>query len=106
MNFLAHWYLMALHNPYDTLWNVVGFGGQGVFTARMLLQWLKSEQEGHSVVPAAFWYCSFLGGLTLFLYAVHLQAWPLVLGQGFPLPIYARNIWMIHRDQRNASAAT
>ena len=35
----------------------------------------------------------------LFSYAVHLQAWPLVLGQGLPLPIYARNIWMIYRDQ-------
>jgi len=104
MNFLAHWYSYALQHPYDSLWNLVGFGGQAVFTVRMLLQWLKSEQEGHSVVPLAFWYCSFLGGLTLFIYAVHLQAWPLVLGQGFPLPIYARNIWMIHRDQARVRA--
>jgi lipid-A-disaccharide synthase-like uncharacterized protein len=105
MNFLAHWYLTAAQHPNDLAWNLVGYGGQAVFSIRMLLQWLKSEQEGHSVVPLAFWYCSFLGGLTLFLYALHLQAWPLVLGQGFPLPIYARNIWMIHRDQKKASAA-
>ena len=41
----------------------------------------------------------------LFLYAVHLQAWPLVLGQGLPLPIYARNIWMIYRDRGRAGPA-
>ena len=100
MSYLTHWYLNALANPYDLLWNVVGFGGQGIFSIRMLIQWWRSEQEGHSVVPIGFWYCSLLGGLVLFLYAVHLQAWPLVLGQGFPLPIYARNLWMIHRDRR------
>ena len=104
MNFLAHWYLTAVQHPYDTLWNVIGFGGQALFSVRMLIQWLKSEQEGHSVIPITFWYCSLIGGLTLFLYAVHLQAWPLVLGQGIPLPIYARNIWMILRDRTKATA--
>ena len=104
MNFLAHWYLAAIQNPYDTLWTVIGFGGQALFSVRMLIQWLKSEQEGHSVIPITFWYCSLIGGLTLLIYAVHLQAWPLVLGQGFPLPIYARNIWMMMRDRAKAAA--
>jgi len=63
---------------------VIGFGGQALFSVRMLIQWLKSEQEGHSVIPVTFWYCSLIGGLTLFIYAVHIQAWPLVAGQGFP----------------------
>lgn len=103
MSYLTHWYLNAVANPYDLLWNVIGFGGQGVFSIRMLIQWWQSEREGHSVVPIGFWYCSLGGGLVLFTYAVHLQAWPLVLGQGFPLPIYARNLWMIHRDRRRAA---
>jgi lipid-A-disaccharide synthase-like uncharacterized protein len=102
MSYLTHWYLNAVANPLDLLWNIVGFGGQAVFSIRMMIQWWRSEQEGHSVVPIGFWYCSLIGGLVLFLYAVHLQAWPLVLGQGFPLPIYARNLWMIHRDQRRS----
>ncbi len=105
MNFLSHLYLSAMAHPYDTLWTVIGFAGQGVFGIRFLIQWLSSEKAGHSVIPLAFWYCSIAGGLTLLLYAVHLQAWPLVLGQGFPLPIYLRNIWMIHRDRRRAAAA-
>ena len=99
MSFLTHLYANAMQNPYDVLWNVIGFGGQSVFVIRMLIQWLQSEKQGHSVVSITFRYCSLFGGLVLFSYAVHLQAWPLVLGQGFPLPIYARNIWMIHRDQ-------
>lgn len=103
MNFLAHLYLSALAHPYDTLWTVIGFGGQAVFSIRMLIQWLQSEKEGHSVVSITFWYCSLFGGLILFLYALHLEAWPLVLGQGFPLLIYARNIWMIRRDRGRAA---
>ena len=29
--FMAHWYSMAIANPYDVLWNVIGFGGQMIF---------------------------------------------------------------------------
>ena len=37
------------------------------------------------------------------VYAIHMQAWPLVMGQALPLPIYARNIWMIYRDRRTVA---
>ena len=99
MGFMAHLYMTLMQHPYDTIWGGFGFLGQAVFGVRFIIQWLKSEQAGHSVIPIAFWYCSLVGGLTLFLYAVHLQAWPLVLGQGLPLPIYLRNLWMIYRDR-------
>jgi lipid-A-disaccharide synthase-like uncharacterized protein len=105
MSYLAHLYANAMQNPYDILWNVIGFGGQAVFGIRMLIQWLSSEKEGHSVIPIAFWYCSLVGGFILFAYAVHLHAWPLVLGQGLPLPIYVRNLWMIYRDRSRLSSA-
>ena len=98
MNYLTHWYATAMQDP-DTMWISIGFLGQALFGLRFIIQWLRSEQEGRSVIPIAFWYCSLIGGLTLFLYAVHLQAWPLVLGQGLPLPIYLRNLWMIYRDR-------
>ena len=99
MSFLTHLYLNAMANPYDTLWTVIGFAGQGVFGVRMLIQWLSSEKQGHSVIPISFWYASLGGGLISFIYAIHQQAWPLVFQQALPLPIYARNIWMIHRDK-------
>ena len=102
--YLAHLYATAAAHPYDVVWNVIGFGGQAVFGVRMLIQWLKSEQEGHSVIPVTFWYCSLIGGLFSFTYVIHQQAWALVLGTGLPLPIYAHNIWMIYRDRRRAAA--
>jgi lipid-A-disaccharide synthase-like uncharacterized protein len=103
MGFMSHLYFNAMQNPYDTLWALFGFLGQAVFGIRFLIQWLKSEQEGHSVIPIAFWYCSLAGALISLAYAVHVRAWPLVLGQALPLPIYARNIWMIYRDRRRAA---
>lgn len=105
MNFMAHLYTMALQNPYDVMWNVIGFGGQGIFGIRFLIQWLRSEKAGHSVIPIAFWYCSLVGGLISFVYALHLQAWPLLFSQGMPLPIYARNVWMIYRDRQRTAIA-
>jgi lipid-A-disaccharide synthase-like uncharacterized protein len=100
MGFMAHWYATLMQHPYDTMWGLIGFLGQAVFGVRFLIQWIKSEQQGHSVIPIAFWYCSLLGGIISFVYAVHMQAWPLVMGQALPLPIYGRNIWMIYRDRR------
>jgi lipid-A-disaccharide synthase-like uncharacterized protein len=97
MNYLTHWYTAATHSP-DMMWISIGFLGQALFGVRFLIQWLKSEQEGRSVIPIAFWYCSLLGATVSLAYALHLRAWPLVMGQAMPLPIYARNLWLIHRE--------
>ena len=103
MNFLTHWYVEALRNP-DLLWTGLGFVGTILFGMRFLVQWISSERKGHSVIPVAFWYFSLIGGTISLFYALHLHAWPLILGQGTPLLIYARNLWMIYRD-RGAKAA-
>ena len=99
MNYLTHLFL----SHTDAVWGGIGFLGQAVFGVRFLIQWLRSEQAGHSVVPLAFWYVSIAGGLISFTYALHLHAWPLVLGQALPLPIYIRNVYMILRDHRRGS---
>ena len=104
MGFLEHLFRLAEQNPYDTLWTGIGFLGQAVFGIRFLIQWLRSEQQGHSVIPIAFWYCSLAGGLISFSYALHIQAWPLLIGQGMPIPIYARNLYMIYRDRARGGA--
>ncbi len=104
MGFLTHLYLLATQHPYDAVWTSIGFVGQAVFGVRFLIQWLRSEQAGHSVVPLAFWYVSVAGGIISLSYAVHLQAWPLVIGQGMPIPIYIRNLYMIHRDKARRAA--
>lgn len=105
MNFLSHLYTLALAHPLDTVWTSIGFLGQAVFGIRFLIQWLRSEQAGHSVVPIAFWYVSLAGGVISLSYALHLHAWPLVLGQALPIPIYARNLYMVLRDRHGGTPA-
>ena len=102
MNYLTHWYATAMQN-LDTFWISIGFLGQALFGVRFLIQWLRSEQAGRSVIPIAFWYCSLFGATVSLAYAIHLRAWPLVMGQAMPLPIYARNLWMIYRDRGKAA---
>ena len=104
MGYLSHWYLTAMQNP-DTVWTGIGFLGQAIFGVRFLIQWVRSEQEGRSVIPIAFWYFSLIGGMISLGYALHLRAWPLILGQSTPLLIYARNLWLIHRERARVRAA-
>ncbi len=99
MGLMTHWYALAVQHPYDTTWTAIGFLGQGVFGARFLIQWLRSEAEGRSVIPIAFWYCSLVGGLISLAYVIHLQSVPLVMGQSAPLLIYARNLFLIFRER-------
>ena len=39
----------------QTVWMVLGFIAQGLFSARFLVQWIASERRRKSVVPRAFW---------------------------------------------------
>ncbi|WP_116085275.1 lipid-A-disaccharide synthase N-terminal domain-containing protein [Tropicimonas sp. IMCC34011] len=84
----------------EFLWVCVGFGGQLLFTARFLIQWIASEKAERSVVPVAFWYFSVLGGLVLGAYAVYRRDPVFMLGQGMGLFIYSRNLWLIHAEKR------
>ena len=83
----------------------VGFAGQALFAMRFIVQWLKSEISRRSVIPIAFWYFSIAGGSVLFVYAVWRQDPVFILGQTTGLFIYSRNLWLIHRERRQAAAA-
>jgi lipid-A-disaccharide synthase-like uncharacterized protein len=94
----------AAMSPTEITWLVTGFAAQGLFSARMLVQWIASERARASVVPPLFWYLSFAGGALLFAYAVWRRDPVFILGQGMPLFIYARNIWFIWRNGAGAPA--
>jgi lipid-A-disaccharide synthase-like uncharacterized protein len=83
----------------EKLWLGVGFGGQLLFSARFLVQWLSSERAGRSVVPLAFWYLSLGGGFLLLLYAIYRRDPVFILGQVTGFFIYARNLYLIHRER-------
>ena len=87
----------------QTFWIAIGFAGQALFSARFLIQWIASERARKSVVPKLFWYFSIAGGATLFAYAVWRQDPVFMVGQGFGLLVYIRNLLLIRRERDSQS---
>lgn len=83
-------------------WVVIGLGGQVLFTARFLVQWIASERARKSVVPLAFWYLSLGGGVVLLAYAIYRRDPVFILGQSMGVLIYMRNLWLIRAEHREA----
>lgn len=81
-------------------WIALGLAGQIAFFGRMAIQWIVSEKERRSVVPAAFWYLSLAGGMLLFAYFIWRKDIVGVLGQTTGVVIYARNVRLIFKDRR------
>ncbi|NBT00003.1 MAG: hypothetical protein EBS61_04985 [Betaproteobacteria bacterium] len=65
----------------QTIWIAVGFAGQALFSARFLIQWIA----------------------TLFAYAVWREDPVFMVGQGFGLIVYVRNLLLIRRERDNQS---
>jgi lipid-A-disaccharide synthase-like uncharacterized protein len=83
----------------DWIWLIIGFCGQGLFSARFLVQWLKSEKQKRSVIPIEFWYLSIVGGITLLAYAIHKHDPVFILGQSTGVFIYARNLYFVRQER-------
>jgi lipid-A-disaccharide synthase-like uncharacterized protein len=84
----------------DTFWLGVGFLGQAMFSGRFLVQWLASEMRRESVVPHIFWWFSLAGGATLLAYAIWRKDPVFIVGQGFGLLVYLRNLMLIRASAR------
>ncbi len=78
----------------------IGLLGQVIFGSRFIVQWLASERAQKSVIPVAFWYISFFGGLLTLVYAVHIKEPIFILSQLGGLVIYGRNLSFVYRDRR------
>ncbi len=90
----------------ETMWLIIGFSGQALFSARFLVQWLYSERHKRSLIPQAFWYFSMLGSMTLLTYAIYRQDPVFILGQSAGLFIYTRNLQLLARERRQNKIAT
>ena len=86
-------------------WVLLGFVAQAFFTMRFLVQWLASEKAGKSVIPLAFWWFSIGGGLLLLFYAVYRRDPVFILGQGFGVFVYLRNLQFVLRTRKQGAAA-
>jgi lipid-A-disaccharide synthase-like uncharacterized protein len=97
-----------LHDVFITRldwWVLLGFAAQGLFTMRFVVQWLASERVGKSVIPLAFWWFSIGGGLLLFFYALYRRDPVFILGQGFGVFVYLRNLQFVLRERKQGVPA-
>ena len=85
-------------------WVVLGLVAQLFFTLRFAVQWIASERVGKSVIPVAFWWFSIGGGLLLLVYALYRRDPVFILGQGFGVFVYLRNLYFVMRERKQASA--
>ena len=90
----------------NTVWLIIGFLGQAMFTSRFLVQWIASERMRKSVIPHAFWWLSIGGGVLLFIYALYRRDPVFSLGQGIGLIVYIRNLALIRREAKESAAPT
>lgn len=79
------------------VWDAVGWAAQAVFTWRMLHQWVRSEREGRSVLPPAFWAWSLLGSALDLVYLFHRRDPVFASGALVSACIFGRNYWMARR---------
>ena len=91
--------IFKITNWSSLIWVAIGLLGQVAFFLRMTIQWLASEKKRESVVPEAFWWLSFLGGVMLFSYFIWRRDIVGVLGQTTGIVVYARNLRLIYKQK-------
>jgi len=93
-------------NVLENIWLAIGFLGQGLFSARFIVQWISSERQRRSVIPVAFWWFSLAGGMTLLAYAIYRLDPVIITGQAAGLIVYARNLYFIMSGRRDPATAS
>lgn len=70
----------------------IGFIAQLLFSARLIVQWIKSEKAGKVVSPVLFWQLSLLAAFMLFIYGWLRNDFAIILGQMITYFIYIWNL--------------
>ena len=71
---------------------VIGFTAQILFSARLLIQWIRSERVKEVLTPELFWELSLLASFLLFVYGWLRDDFAIMLGQSVTYFIYIRNM--------------
>lgn len=106
--FFTHIIESAMHYVNSTpkgelIWLVIGLLGQTLFMMRFVVQWIHSERHKESLIPLSFWYFSLIGGLTVLAYGFHKSEPVIILGQLPGTFVYARNLILIKRSNKQIS---
>ncbi len=84
-----------------SLWiYLVGFAAQILFSARLLVQWVRSEKVKKVLTPELFWELSILASLLMFIYGWLRDDFAIMLGQSITYFIYLRNMQLQQRWER------
>ena len=83
----------------------IGFLGQGIFGARMLVQWIATEKARRSVIPIEFWYMSIVGASITLAYAIIRGDPVFITAQSGGLLVYLRNLYFVLMHERNEAVA-
>jgi lipid-A-disaccharide synthase-like uncharacterized protein len=84
--------------------SLLGLLGNGIFSARFLVQWIASERRSESVIPVAFWYLSIVGSVILCMYFV-IRRDPVGTLAYVPNSfVYVRNLYLIHKQKAPVAA--
>lgn len=94
--------LPLFKNPSISLnWMIIGIIGQTIFASRFILQWAYSEYKKESIFPTIFWVISIIGSSLIFIYAIERADMVLLLGHGFGIIVYARNLYLRRVENKN-----
>ena len=70
----------------------IGFIAQGLFSARLIVQWIRSEKAGKVLSPTLFWLLSLIASFMLIIYGVLRNDIVIIGGQLISYFIYIRNL--------------
>jgi len=84
-----------------SVWKIVGWLGNAIFSSRFLVQWYVTEKKRQVVVPQAFWWLSLIGSLTFLCYSIHQRDSVFIFAYAFTWIPYIRNL-IIHRRHKEA----
>lgn len=84
---------------------VLGIFSQLIFTFRFIYQWLYSEHKKVSALPFGFWLLSLVGALLILTYAIFRKDPVLLIGHGLGAIIYARNLFLIHKNNDQGTSS-
>ncbi len=111
MEWLTHFYWRNVLWPEGrflgiewSAWKVIGWLGNAVFFSRFFVQWYATEKRKQVVVPAAFWWLSLVGSVTLLCYGLfYLNDSVVIFAYAFTWIPYTRNL-IIHYLHKKAQA--
>lgn len=70
----------------------LGFLAQGLFSARILVQWIMSERARKVVSPTIFWVLSLIASYLFFIYGWLRDDFSIMLGQVIAYYVYIWNL--------------